>query len=216
MALIEFIDAGFSYPEGIKVFEGLNFALQEGERIGIIGANGSGKTTLFYLIMGLLKLEGGELKIFGRARSQEGDFKEVRRRIGFLFQDPDDQLFSPTVEEDVGFGPFNLGKNIDEVEKIVDKSLRTLGVLHLRKRVTFRLSWGQKKLVALAGILAMDPEILILDEPTAGLDKDIAEKLADYIISCQMPLLAASHDQDFLNRACNKIYCLEQGHLIPV
>jgi len=170
MNLITLQDIHFSYPEGITVFEGLNFNLVKGQRIGLVGPNGSGKSTLFFLIMGLLQPQRGTVTIMGKERNTEKSFEEARRNIGFLFQDPDDQLFSPTVEEDISFGPYNLGKSPQEVKVIVNRLCERFDITGLKERVTYKLSWGQKRLVCLAGILAMEPEILILDEPTAGVD----------------------------------------------
>jgi len=206
-------DIRFGYPEGIKVFQRINFSLQEGERVGIVGSNGSGKTTLFYLIMGLLKPQEGKIIIWQKERIDEEDFKDVRRKVGFLFQDPDDQLFSPTVEEDVSFGPLNLGKNLQEAKDIADSICKKIGISDLKERITLKLSWGQKRLVSLAGILAMQPEILILDEPTASIDDDVKEGLASCLKSTEQALLIASHDEEFLKELCTKIYLLKDSRL---
>ena len=160
--LIRFENVYFHYPDGITVFSGLDFTLNRGERIGIKGANGSGKTTFLYLIMGLLKPQRGKIIIWGKERETEEDFSELRRRIGFVFQDPDDQLFSPTVEEDIAFGPLNMGKSVEETEEIVNEVCNKLEINELKERITSKLSWGQKRLVSLAGVLAMKPEILSL------------------------------------------------------
>jgi cobalt/nickel transport system ATP-binding protein len=206
----------FSYPPNIEVFRGFNFSLKQGERIGIMGANGSGKTTLFYLIMGLIKPQGGRVLIWGKPRKDEEDFREVRRRVGFLFQDPDDQLFMPTVEEDIAFGPLNLGKRPKETQRIVEEICEKLGISDLRKRVTLKLSWGQKRLVSLATILAMRPQVILLDEPTASIDDKIKQRVADYLNSRERELIIASHDREFLNQLCTKIYYLKSSTLTPV
>lgn len=212
--LIKLQDLHFSYPEGIRVFSGFNFSLGRGERIGIRGSNGSGKTTLFYLIMGLLKSQQGKVVAWGKERDTEDDFEEVRKRIGFIFQDPDDQLFSPTVEEDIAFAPLNLGKSYGETEKIVNDICRILGILELKKRITFKLSWGQKRLVSLAGVLAMQPEIILLDEPTASIDEEVKEKIAAYFKATDQELIIASHDEEFLRELSTKIYLLKDSQLL--
>lgn len=214
MEIIQLQDIHFNYPEDIKVFEGLNFSLKQGDRIGIMGLNGSGKTTLFYLIMGLLKPQKGKVVIWGKQRTCEGDFKEARRRIGYLFQDPDDQLFSPTVEEDISFGPLNLRKNLQEVQEIVVKICNELGISSLKNRTCHKLSWGQKRLVSLAGILAMKPEILIFDEPTASIDEEVIERIVSHLKSTNEMLLIASHDEKFLKDLCTEIYLLKDSQMI--
>ena len=214
MEIIRLEDIHFNYPEDIKVFEGLNFSLNQGDRIGIMGLNGSGKTTLFYLIMGLLKPQKGKVVIWGKERTGEEDFKEVRKRIGYLFQDPDDQLFSPTVEEDISFGPLNLRKNLQEVQEIVGSICNELGISALKNRTCHKLSWGQKRLVSLAGILAMKPEILIFDEPTASIDEEVIERIVSHLKSTNEMLLIASHDENFLKDLCTEIYLLKDSRMI--
>jgi cobalt/nickel transport system ATP-binding protein len=177
--LIKIEDLYFSYQNGKGVFQGVNFSLRKKERIGLVGPNGAGKTTLFHLIMGLLTPSSGSLKIFGKIRKEERDFTQVRRRIGLLFQDSDDQLFCPTVEEDIAFGPLNLGKSHHEASLIVTKTCNKLGLHGYEKRITHRLSGGEKRLVALATILAMNPECYLLDEPTTGLDEDASRRFLD-------------------------------------
>jgi cobalt/nickel transport system ATP-binding protein len=208
MDVVTLQDIHFSYPEDIVVFENLNFTLQHGEQVGLVGPNGSGKSTLFFIIMGLLKPQKGTVTIWEKECHNERDFESVRRRIGFLFQDPDDQLFSPTVEEDISFGPYNLGKGSDEVKHIVDNLCVRFGITKLKERVTYKLSWGQKRLVCLAGILAMKPDILILDEPTAGVDNAVKAKLISYLQETDQTLIAASHDHDFLSALCTRTHRL--------
>ncbi len=202
----------FSY-EGRKVFENLNFELFEGERIGLIGPNGSGKTTLLYIITGLLKPQIGTVEIFGKIRQREKDFYEVRKKIGLLFQDSDSQLFCPTVKEDVAFGPLNLGMTKAEVSKIVHDTLELLGLEGFENRVTFKLSGGEKKLVALATVIAMKPICYLLDEPSAGLDESTVERLLNYLKNQAHTYLIVSHDKKFIESATEKVYNLKDGQL---
>ena len=213
--LIEIRDVNFKYG-GRPVLDGLSFCFSEGERVGLIGPNGSGKTTFFHVVMGLLKPESGELRIFGKSRNREKDFVEVRRRIGFVFQDPDDQLFSPTVAEDVAFGPLNLGVPRERVMEIVSDTLNMLGLAGFENRITHKLSGGEKRLVSLATVLAMNPEILLLDEPTSGLDEKTVVRLITILKNLSTSYIIASHDRDFLKEVTTKLYRMEGGKLWPV
>ncbi|MFP3870908.1 MAG: energy-coupling factor ABC transporter ATP-binding protein [Syntrophobacteria bacterium] len=196
------------------VLEGLDLQIRRGDRAGLVGPNGSGKTTLFHLIMGLLQPSEGEIEIFGEKRRGERDFKEVRERIGLLFQDSDDQLFCPTVKEDVAFGPLNLGKTREETTATVREVLVRLGLEGFEDRLTYRLSSGEKRLVALASVLAMKPEVLILDEPTTGLDEDTVKRLVDVLEDSDLTYLIASHNADFLARTTHVLYRMVQGKLV--
>ncbi len=214
MDIIRLENITYEYTPEIKVFEGLDFALKSGERVGIMGANGSGKTTLFSLIMGLRLPQQGKVVLFGENREAEKDFADARKRIGYLFQDPDDQVFCPTVEEDISFGPLNLGLDLTETRKRVKNISEDLGITALRQRITTKLSWGQKRLVSLAGILAMSPDVLILDEPTASIDDNVIERITDYLKNTCHSLLIASHDRDFLEALCPRIYILKNSRFI--
>ncbi|EXJ15074.1 ATPase component NikO of energizing module of nickel ECF transporter [Imhoffiella purpurea] len=195
------------------VLEGIDFGLHPGERVALVGPNGAGKTTLLLLLVGLLRPKAGELIAFGRARRSEADFHEVRARVGLLFQDSDDQLFCPTVLEDVAFGPLNLGRSPDEAR---DEAFRTLSVLGLdgfAERVTHRLSAGEKRLVALATVLAMKPSVLLLDEPTNGLDEATEQRLIAHLSGLDQAMLIVSHDRTFLERLANRAVHLVGGRL---
>lgn len=202
--MIELRAAGFQYPggeEGETVFSGLDFSLRGGERVGLVGANGAGKSTLMRLIMGLSEVQSGEVFLFGQPCRAEEDFARLRMRIGYLFQDSDDQLFSPTVEEDVSFGPLNLGRTHAEAREDVEEACRRLGIEHLRRKITHRLSAGQKRLVALATVAAMKPDVYLLDEPTAGLDRAGIRTLLRFLDEHVSTCLIASHDRDLLQSA---------------
>ena len=204
----------FKYPGGPMVLRDLDFKLIRGNRIGLIAPNGSGKTTVFYIIMGLLKPISGKLEIFGKRVREEKDFTDVRRRIGLLFQDADDQLFSPTVLEDVAFGPLNLGKPKDEAVAIARRTLDFLGLTGFEDRITFKLSGGEKRLVSLATVLAMEPEILLLDEPINGLDMQTKTKLTQVLLGLDLSYILISHDFDFLAETADAIYTMQDGKIL--
>lgn len=206
----------FSYPNGLRVFEDLNFRLRKGDRIGIVGPNGSGKTTLLHLVVGLIKPNAGEIVVFGKPRKEEKDFREVRKRVGLLFQDPEDQLFCPTVAEDVAFGPLNLRIPKEEVHRIVRRTLEEVGLAGFEDRVTYNLSGGEKKLVSLATLFAMNPEVLLLDEPTAGLDEEATEKIEGILREKVETYIIVSHLRDVLEETTDRIFKMEEGRLVQV
>ncbi len=182
--------------------------------MGLMGPNGSGKTTLFHVIMGLLKPSSGRMEIFGESVSGEKDFAEVRKRIGLLFQDPDDQLFHPTVLEDVAFGPLNLGKSREEARDIAFRTLDRLGLAEFEDRIVHKLSGGEKKLVSLATVLAMEPRILLLDEPTNGLDEQTKTKIMEVLSDLDLAYIIISHELDFLGETTDFIYVMEKGKIL--
>lgn len=211
--IIDIKDLFFYYLKDSPIFNGLNFSVKRGERIGFIGPNGAGKTTLFHLLMGLIRPVSGEIRILGTIRRSEQDFFEVRQRIGLLFQDSDDQLFCPTVEEDIAFGPLNLGKSHEEAKDIVKETCDSLGLKGLEKKITHRLSGGEKRLVALATVVAMNPDCFLLDEPTTGLDKTTSARLLQYLKGHAETYIIISHDIDFLNEVVEKVYILKDSVL---
>ena len=211
--LIRFHDVHFGYDPDRPVLARCNFRLQPDERIALLGPNGSGKTTLLHLIVGLLRPLSGRVEVFGKARRRESDFHEVRRRAGLLFQQPDDQLFCPTVAEDVAFGPLNLGKPRDRVRQIVAETLQSLGLDGYQQRITYKLSGGEKRLVALATVLAMQPEVLLLDEPTSELDEQATDRLAAILAGLPQAMVVASHDRQFLRKTTSSAVRLNDGKL---
>ena len=216
-AVIKITDLSFAYPPRDYVFKKFNFNFYKGERIGLVGPNGSGKTTLFHLIMGLLHPAEGKIEIFGKERKVENDFIEVREKIGLVFQDPDDQLFSPTVAEDIAFGPLNLRKNHQETKKILKETLETLGLTGFEDRITYNLSYGEKRLVSLATVWAMQPEILLLDEPTIWLDEETIEKIVQILNNHpHLSYIIISHDKKFLKETTNSICLMDNGKIRKV
>ncbi|MGB6065999.1 MAG: ABC transporter ATP-binding protein [Desulfomonilaceae bacterium] len=208
--MIRLRDIRFKY-NSVYILNGLDLNVTPGDRIGLVGHNGSGKTTLCQIIMGLLIPESGEVEIFGKVRAGEPDFQEIRGRIGFLFQDADDQLFCPTMLEEVAFGPLNLGKSPAEAKRIVSKTLDSLSLNGFEDRITYQLSGGEKRLVSLATVLAMEPDILILDEPTGGLDDETIERLVHILNESNLTFILVSHDREFLERTTNRILLIKNG-----
>jgi cobalt/nickel transport system ATP-binding protein len=212
--IIELDNVDFSYSPDRPVLCGCHFRLERGERLALAGDNGSGKTTLLHLIVGLLRPSRGTVAVFGKPRRVESDFHEVRRRVGLLFQDADDQLFCPTVAEDVAFGPMNLGMDRGKVRQIVANTLDSLGLAGYEHRITYRLSSGEKRLVALAAVLAMQPEVLLLDEPTGGLDEHAVGRLLDILKNLPQALVLISHDREFRNQAAERTLTLRHGRVM--
>jgi cobalt/nickel transport system ATP-binding protein len=201
--------------DGARVLDGVTMHLDASERLAIIGSNGAGKTTLLRSLIGLHKASAGTIEAFGRVQRCEDDFREMRLRAAYLFQDADDQLFCPTVVEDVAFGPLN--KGLSE-EAAMDKARATLARFnmgHLGPRVTRKLSGGEKRLVCLAAILAMDPDVLLLDEPTNSLDNTHVEKLVEILSSLDTAMIIVSHDRPVLDRLATRALLMRQQRLEP-
>jgi len=213
--LIHLDAVSFSYGPGRPVLQECTLRLEDGQRVGLIGPNGSGKTTLLSLIVGLVRPTAGRIEIFGKLRAREADFHEVRQRVGLLFQDADDQLFCPTVAEDVAFGPMNLGHPREEVRRIVARTLHRLGLEGYEDRVTHKLSGGEKRLVALATVLAMEPDVLLLDEPFTGLDDVATQRVLDILGGLPQAMLIVSHDRALLQKLATRTLVLTGGQLVP-
>lgn len=195
------------------VFSDVSMTLKKGDRLALLGSNGTGKTTLLQLLVGLNKPTSGNLVAFDHERVTEADFMTVRQKVGLLFQDSDDQLFCPTVLEDVAFGPINLGKSESDAREIALNTLEHLGLTDLRDSITHRLSGGQKRLVALATVLAMSPEVLLLDEPTNALDDASRERLLALLESLDMTMIIVSHDPSVIERLANRAMLMRDGTL---
>ena len=212
--IIELDNIRFSYEKAKPVLNNLNFSLPEGEKLGLIGYNGSGKTTLMHMIMGLVKPSSGTIRVLGKRVETRKDFVEVRRTIGFLFQNADDQLFCPTVLEDVAFGPLNLGKSPKEARMMAMETLERLNLRGFEDRITHKLSGGEKKLVSLATVLVMQPKALLLDEPTTGLDEDARSRIESLLNQLDISYVIVSHEYDFLAGTTRKIYSMEAGQIV--
>jgi|YelNatPaOPRAMG01_1025707.scaffolds.fasta_scaffold12112_6 cobalt/nickel transport system ATP-binding protein len=210
--LIRLRNIYFYYDDRVAL-NNLSLDIYESDRVGLMGPNGSGKTTLLYIIMGLLKPASGTVEIFGKIRKKEKDFIEVRQKIGLLFQDSDSQLFCPTVKEDIAFGPLNLGKSKEEALEIVKETCEILELSGFEDRLTHKLSGGEKRLVALATVIAMRPVCFLLDEPSSGLDEKTTERLLEYLNTNAKTYLIVSHDKDFIEKATDKVYFIEKGRI---
>jgi cobalt/nickel transport system ATP-binding protein len=193
--------------------DSVSLTLREGERAALLGANGAGKSTLLLTLVGVLEASSGEIALDGLVVKKE-TLRELRRKVGMVFQNPDDQLFMPTVYEDVAFGPRNAETPEEQLEERMDEVLRRLGIFHLKNRMTHRLSGGEKRLVALAGILVMEPSILLLDEPFSFLDPQSQRKLRGILESLSQTMLIATHDLEMAKKFCHRAILLKSGRLL--
>lgn len=215
-AIFSVRNLSFAYDSKKKQLDGVDLALFPGESTGLCGANGAGKTTLFRCISGLASPSGGEIRLGSKIMRSENDFYELRREVGYALQNSDDQLFFPTVLEDLAFGPLNLGLSAAEARERAWESLNLVGLPSYGDRLSQHLSGGEKRLVALASVLAMRPRALLLDEPLTGLDEEAQIRLGDILSSLDCAKLIISHDQDFLNRVCARKILLKNGRLEPL
>ncbi len=201
--------------EGRTVLSELNFKVDRGEKILIVGENGAGKTTFLETLLGFVKAATGEILFKGKALKEEEDFREARKKIGYVFQNPDDQLFSPTVEEELAFAPLVLGFEREKVKRLVEKYLKLFGLEKLRNKPIFKLSGGEKRLVSIACVLTQEPELLLLDEPTTGLDRENFKKVTEILRSVDCSVITVTHDTKLIETLNWKIYKLEKGRLRP-
>lgn len=216
---IEVENLEYRYEDGQQALRGVTFGAEKGKVTGIVGANGAGKSTLFLNMNGVLTPSGGRVRINGEEVSYaRKDLPALRRQVGVVFQDPDDQLFSADVYRDISFGAVNLGLPEEEVRARVEDAMERTGISHLRNKPTHALSYGQKKRVAIAGVLVMKPSIMVLDEPTAGLDPqgvhDIMELLGELRDHLNITIILATHDMDIIPLYCDQVYLLSEGKMV--
>ncbi len=218
MNIIETRDLYFCYPDGTEVLKGINFKVKKGEIVSILGPNGAGKSTLFLHFNGILRPTRGEVLIKGKPiKYNKKGLIEVRKTVGLVFQNPDDQIFAPTVQDDVAFGPLNLGLPEDDVRERVKEALEAVGMWEYRDKPPHHLSGGQKKRVAIAGILAMKPEVIVLDEPTAGLDPVGASQIMKLLYDLNkkgMTIVISTHDVDLVPVYADKVYVIHNGKIL--
>ena len=210
--MIEFKDVSFAYERGKPVMEHLSFRIERGESVGLIGANGAGKSTVMKLLLGLISGEG-EVLVDGTP-VQKTTLAQIRRKLGFVLQNSDHQMFMPTVYEDMMFAPLNYGVAREEAEKRVDEVLRQLGVEELKHRHNHRISGGEKRMAAIATILAMEPEAILMDEPTAALDPYNRRIVINTIRSLQQTKLITSHDLDMILDTCERVILISEGKIV--
>lgn len=206
-------DLTFSYPDGQIALDGASLRVAVGEKVALLGPNGAGKTTLALHLNGIREADGGLVTV-GGIPVQEPYLAEIRRRVGMVFQSPDDQLFMPTVAEDVGFGPANLGAKPDDLPAIVASALGKVGAEGLEKRTPHHLSGGERRRVALATVLAMNPELLVLDEPTSGLDPAGRRELINVLKTLPMAQLVITHDLPFALEFCDRVLIMDRGRIV--
>ena len=217
MAYIEMDSISYTYPDGTEALTDVSLSVGKGQRIAVLGENGSGKSTLFFIMSGLLKANSGSYRIDGKSVSGTRDRKKLVGRVGLTFQNPDVQIFAPTVYQEVAFGPVNLGLDRNEIDRRTIQSLESTGMSHLKDRHVQYLSYGQKKRVAIADILAMETEVLILDEPFAWLDRKGQEEMDDILDALTgsgKTVIISTHDPDFAWRWAGEIILFRDGRVI--
>lgn len=210
--IIEANDLHFTYPDGTVGLDGVTFRISHGESVALVGENGAGKSTLLLHLNGYLSAERGIVRI-GDSLLTKKSLPVVRRTVGMVFQNPDDQLFMPTVFDDVAFGPLNLGLSQEEVERKVAEALKTVGVEHLSKRPPYKLSQGEKRSVSIATVLAMSPDILVMDEPTSSLDPQSRRRLIELLKTFHHSKIIATHDLDMAMDLCERTIVLHKGRI---
>ena len=212
--MIKIEGLNFKYPDGIEALRDVSVEILKGESVGLIGPNGAGKTTLLLHLNGILKGDG-KVWIDGM-EVKDKNLPSIRRKVGFVFQDPDDQLFTPTVYEDVAFAPLNMGYSRREVDNRVESALSSVGMQGFEKRESFHLSFGEKKRISLATVLAQDPSVLVFDEPTSNLDPKSRRDFINLLKGLAATRVIATHDLDLVVESCAKIVLLDKGRICAV
>ncbi|MFC8045468.1 energy-coupling factor ABC transporter ATP-binding protein [Nocardia sp. NPDC057353] len=210
---VRLTDLTFAYPDGTRALDGLSLTVAPGERVAVLGPNGAGKSTLMLHLNGVLTASSGAV-VIGGTRVERGTLREIRSRVGVVFQDPDDQLFMPTVAQDVAFGPHNFGVRGAELDAAVDFALAAVGMGDRADRSPTRLSLGERRRAALATVLACRPELLVLDEPAANLDPVARRELAEILATLSATLLLVTHDLPYAERVCSRAVILDGGRIV--
>jgi len=213
--VIEIRGLSYCYPDGTKALSDINLDVFEGESLGITGPNGAGKSTLLLHLNGVLRASSGSINILGRELSDE-NVAFIRGKVGVVFQEPDHQLFMPTVFDDVSFGPINMGMDKKETEARARRALDEVDLGDYAKRPSHHLSYGEKRRVSIATVLSMQPEILVLDEPTSNLDPRHRKELIEFLQKTTITKVIASHDHDMVSQICKRTAAFEQGRLISL
>ena len=210
--IVQAENISYTYPDGNKALKNISFLITHGESVAFVGANGAGKSTLLMHLNGHLLPGGGSLRVGDFPLTRE-TVQSIRRSIGMVFQDSDDQLFMPTVFDDVAFGPLNMGLPVEVVKQRVEQTLETVGVLHLINRPTHRLSGGEKRSVAIATVLSMSPDLLVMDEPTSILDPKARRRLIELLQSFKHTKIIATHDLDMVLDLCERTIIIREGEV---
>ena len=217
-AILEVKDLHYNYPDGTQAIKGIDFQVEEGQMISILGPNGAGKSTFFLHFNGIIEPTSGEIIIEGKKLEYDKkSLLEARAKVGVVFQNPDDQLFAPTVFEDVAFGPMNMGLDEEEVKQRVEEALEVVGMSEYSQKAPHHLSGGQKKRVAIAGILSMRPKVMVLDEPTSGLDPNGASAIMQLLYDLNaegMTIIVSTHDVDLVPMYSDNINVLRRGKIL--
>ncbi|HEY3318030.1 MAG TPA: ABC transporter ATP-binding protein [Coriobacteriia bacterium] len=212
-AAVELRDVSYRYPDGTEAVRGISLAVEAGERVAILGPNGAGKSTLILHLNGVLRPTGGEVVVDGLTLS-DATVREIRAKVGLVFQDPDDQLFMTNVYDDVAFGPLNMGLPQAEVDRRVHEALHAVGLAEVASRAGQHLSFGQRKRIALATVLSMSPSVLVLDEPTSNLDPRARRRMVDLLRALDATLLVATHDMDVAAELCDRALVVDGGRVV--
>ncbi|MGZ8578229.1 MAG: energy-coupling factor ABC transporter ATP-binding protein [Actinomycetota bacterium] len=210
---LEVRELAFAYPDGTQALFGVDITVERGERVALLGPNGAGKTTLVLHLNAIHPAQHGEVRVGGLPATKD-NLREIRRRVGIVFQDPDDQLFMPTVREDVAFGPANMGLAGDELDERVLRALEAVGMEAFGDRPPHHLSFGQRRRVSVATVLAMEPEILVLDEPSSNLDPAGRRELADILRSLEITMLMVTHDLPYALELCPRALVINGGRIV--
>ncbi|NOX97686.1 MAG: ABC transporter ATP-binding protein [Nitrospirae bacterium] len=211
--IINIKDLSYAYPDGRVALQNVNLSISEGESVGIIGPNGAGKTTLLLHLNGVLEDKKEAVEVLGMKIEQKS-LKEIRKKIGIVFQDPDDQLFMPTVFDDTAFGPLNAGYTKIEIREKVRDALKEVSMEGYEERCSHHLSLGEKKRISIATVLSMEPDILVLDEPSSSLDPRTRKHLIDLLKSLRQTRIVASHDLELVREVCQKIFLFDGGAVV--
>lgn len=210
--MISISNLSVCYPDGTRAVDGLDLNLNDGENVALIGANGAGKTSFLLSLVGVLPIASGTVTVDGVELNKK-TINDIRKRVGLVFQNPDDQLFMPIIREDVAFGPHNFGKSHDEIDKLVQDTLALLGISHLAERSPLKLSGGEKRMAAIATVLSMEPSAMLFDEPTAFLDPRARRNLINVLDKLPHTKLIATHDLSFALETCSRAVLLKKGKL---
>jgi cobalt/nickel transport system ATP-binding protein len=213
VTVLDICDLAFSYPDGTIALDGVDLTVERGERLAVLGPNGAGKTTLVLTLNGINVASRGTVAVAGLP-VEKPNLAEIRRRVGIVFQDPDDQLFMPTVRDDVAFGPSNLGLRGDELAARTEEALVAVGMVHAAERAPHHLSFGERRRVALATVLAMRPDVLVLDEPSSNLDPVARRELAEIVVGLDVTTIMVTHDLPYALQLCERAVILDGGRIV--